>query len=272
VRRRLGALKYTVPLNYWSYGQVLRRLEKHVNQPDWFMEEKLKNPIHTRFVNIITIVLALASITLVTACSQKPTAAENTAQIQAAVDKAVGEAKQQFIADQQAAEKVKQDAAEQAKEQAKEKRKQEETAAVEKKQRVAKQHRAAVKASSEQAMVSRPPEPKAVCANCGVVLSINPVEKEGKGSGLGVVAGGVLGGLLGNQVGNGTGRDLATIAGAVGGAVAGNKIEKNAKKATSYDITVKMDDGEMRTFNQETPANLAIEQKVRIENDTIVKF
>ncbi|MEO6975517.1 MAG: glycine zipper 2TM domain-containing protein [Gallionella sp.] len=236
----------------------------------------MKNPIHKRFVNVITVVLALASITLVTACSQKPTAAENAAQIQAAVDKAVGEAKQQFIADQQAAEKTKQDAAEQAaeqaKEQAKQKRKQEEIAAAEKRQRVAEQHRAAANARSEQVMASRPTESKAVCANCGVVLSINPVEKEGKGSGLGVVAGGVLGGLLGNQVGNGTGRDLATIAGVVGGAVAGNKVEKNAKKATSYDITVKMDDGEMRTFNQATPPDLAIEQKVRIENDAIVKF
>ncbi len=228
----------------------------------------MKNPMHKRFVYIITVVLALASVTLVTGCSQKPTAAENAAQIQAAVDKAVGEARQQLIADQQVAEKAKQDAAEQAKE----KRKQEETAAAEKRQRVAEQRRAAAKAKSKQAMASLPPAPQAVCNNCGVVVSINPVEKEGKGSGLGVVAGGVLGGLLGNQVGNGTGRDLATIAGAVGGAVAGNKIEKNAKKATSYDITVRMDNGEMRTFNQATQPSLEVEQKVRIENDAVMKF
>jgi outer membrane lipoprotein SlyB len=216
----------------------------------------LKNPIPKHSVYIITVVLALASITLVTACSQKPTAAENAAQIQAAVDKAVGEAKQQLIADQQAAEKAKQDAAEQA----------------EKRKRVAEQRRAAATARSEQAMASRPPVSKGICNNCGVVVSINPVEKEGQGSGLGVVAGGLLGGLLGNQVGNGTGRDLATIAGAVGGAVAGNKIEKKAKKATSYDITVRMDNGEMRTFNQATQPSLAIEQKVRIENDAVMKF
>ena len=228
----------------------------------------MKNPIPKHSVYIITVVLALASITLVTACSQKPTAAENAAQIQAAVDKAVGEAKQQLIADQQAAEKAKQDAAEQAKET----RKQEETAAAEKRKRVAEQRRAAATARSEQAMASRPPVSKGICNNCGVVVSINPVEKEGQGSGLGVVAGGLLGGLLGNQVGNGTGRDLATIAGAVGGAVAGNKIEKKAKKATSYDITVRMDNGEMRTFNQATQPSLAIEQKVRIENDAVMKF
>jgi outer membrane lipoprotein SlyB len=233
------------------------------------MEDKLKNTTHKRFVNIITVVLTLASITLVTGCSQKPTAAENAAQIQAAVDKAVGEAKQQFIADQQAAEKAKRDAAAQAEEKHKQ---QEKTAAAEKRQRLAAQRKAAERARAEQARASAAPAKKPVCANCGVVVSINPVEKEGKASGLGVIAGGVLGGLLGHEVGNGTGRDLATIAGAVGGAVAGNKIEKKAKKATSYDIAVRMDDGKMRTFNQAAAPSLAINQKVKIENDTIVKF
>ena len=233
------------------------------------MENILKNPIHKRFASIIAVLLTLASITLVTGCSQKTSAEENAAQIQAAVDKAVGEAKQQFIADQQAAEKAKQDAAAQAEE----KRKQETTVAAENRQRLAEQHKAAERARSQHALASaRTPAHKAVCANCGVVVSINPVETEGQGSGLGVIAGGVLGGLLGNQVGNGSGRDLATIAGAVGGAVAGNKIEKNAKKATSYDITVKMDNGEMRTFNQATAPSLAIDQTVKIENDRVVKF
>jgi len=232
------------------------------------MENKLKNPIHNRFVYIITAVLALASITFVTGCSQKPSADENAAQIQAAVDKAVGEAKQQFIADQQAAEKAKQDATVQAEE----KRKQEEAAATEKRKRVAEQHKAAARARSEQAMARRPPAPKAVCANCGVVVFIKPVETEGQGSGLGVIAGGVLGGLLGHQVGNGSGRDLATVAGAVGGAVAGNKIEKNVKKATSYDITVRLDNGETVKFNQATVPNLAIDQRVKIENGKVVKL
>ncbi|HEY8887072.1 MAG TPA: glycine zipper 2TM domain-containing protein [Gallionella sp.] len=229
----------------------------------------MKNPIHKRFASIIAVLLTLASITLVTGCSQKTSTEENAAQIQTAVDKAVGEAKQQFIADQQVAEKAKQDAAAQAEE----KRKQEATTAAENRQRLAEQHKAAERTRSQHALASaRTPAHKAVCANCGVVISINPVETEGQGSGLGVIAGGVLGGLLGNQVGNGSGRDLATLAGAVGGAVAGNKIEKNAKKATSYDITVKMDNGETRTFNQVTAPSLAIDQTVKIENDRVVKF
>jgi outer membrane lipoprotein SlyB len=226
----------------------------------------LNTPIHKRFTHISASVLVLLSITLATGCSQKPNAEENSAQIQAAVDKAVTEAKQQFIADQQAAEKAKQEAAAQAEK----KRKQE--AAAEKKQRIAEQRKAAEQARAEQARASAAPVKKPVCANCGVVVAITPVETEGQGSGLGVIAGGVLGGLLGHEVGGGTGRDLTTIAGAVGGAVAGNKIEKNAKKATSYDITVRLENGETVKFNQATVPSLAIDERVKIENGRVVKY
>jgi outer membrane lipoprotein SlyB len=228
----------------------------------------LNTPIHKRFTHISASVLVLLSITLATGCSQKPNAEENSAQIQAAVDKAVTEAKQQFIADQQAAEKAKQEATAQAEK----KRKQEAAAAAEKKRRIAEQHKAAERARAEQARASAALVKKSVCANCGVVASITPVETEGKGSGLGVIAGGVLGGLLGNQVGGGTGRDLTTIAGAVGGAIAGNKIEKNAKKTSSYDITVRLDNGETVKFNQVTVPTLAIDERVKIENGQVVKY
>ncbi len=225
-------------------------------------------PIHKRFTHISAGVLILLSITLATGCSQKPSADENAAQIKAAVDKAVAEAKQQFIADQQAADKAKQEAAAQAEK----KRKQEAVAAAEKKRRIAEQRKAAERASAEQARASAAMVKKAVCANCGVVVAITPVETEGQGSGLGVIAGGVLGGLLGHEVGGGSGRDLTTIAGAVGGAVAGNKIEKNAKKATSYDITVRLDNGETVKFNQATVPALALDERVKIENGRVVKY
>lgn len=226
----------------------------------------MKNTTHKRFTRISASLLVLISITLATGCSQKPSAEENSAQIQAAVDKAVAEAKQQFIADQQAAEKAKQEEAAQAEK----KRKQEAAVAAEKKRRIAEQRKAAEKARAEQARAT--PVKKPVCANCGVVVAITPVEKEGEGSGLGVIAGGVLGGLLGHEVGGGTGRDLTTIAGAVGGAVAGNKIEKNAKKTTSYDITVRLDNGETVKFNQATVPTLALDERVKIENGRVVKY
>lgn len=112
---------------------------------------------------------------------------------------------------------------------------------------------------------------KAICANCGVVVSVKTVEVEGAGSGLGVIAGGVAGGLVGHQIGAGTGKDLATVAGVVGGAFAGNKIEKTMKKSNVYDVTVRMENGEARTLRQTTEPGVAAGDKVRIENDHLVK-
>lgn len=112
---------------------------------------------------------------------------------------------------------------------------------------------------------------KPICANCGEVVAVNVVEVAGKGSGLGGVAGAVVGGLVGNQVGDGRGKDVATVVGVVGGAFAGNAIEKNAKKTKRYDIVVRMEDGSERTLSQVTDPMLVNGQKVKIENDVIVK-
>lgn len=87
-----------------------------------------------------------------------------------------------------------------------------------------------------------------VCAVCGSVESVTPVERSAKpaGVGVGTVAGGVLGAVLGNQVGHGNGRAAATILGAVGGGFAGNAIEGKVRRETVYQVGVRMDDGSRR--------------------------
>lgn len=231
----------------------------------------MKTQRHKLLNYIAAALIAMTVLTVMSACSQKPSAEESAAQTQAIIDKAVAEAKQQFLADQ-AAEKAKQDAAAaaQAEEKAKAKAEREDAVAAAKQQRIAEQRAAAKRTVANGAYPPPPPGNIAICANCGVVTSINAVETEGQGSGLGVIAGGLVGGLLGNQVGNGTGRDLTTIAGAVGGAFAGNKIEKNVKKTTGYDIVVRMDSGAQHIFHQATVPSLAIGQRVKIENGTVV--
>lgn len=87
------------------------------------------------------------------------------------------------------------------------------------------------------------------CAGCGKVLSVNVVEKDGEGGPMGMVAGGVAGALLGNQVGKGTGRDIATLAGAAGGAYAGHKIEQKIKSVKRWEVAVRFDTGEEKTFS-----------------------
>ena len=199
-------------------------------------------------LNLISLGLAaLMGMTTLTACSQKPTSEEIAAQVKIALEQEKAKEQEQAHAPESG---KKETAARREAEQAKP---------------VAREHKAM------QSPVEQPVAQKPVCANCGVVLAVNMVEEEGKGSALGVIGGGVVGGLLGNQVGNGTGRDLATLAGAVGGAFAGNAIEKNAKKTKSYHVVVRMDDGSERNYRQASDPGLMRGEKVKIENDTVVK-
>jgi outer membrane lipoprotein SlyB len=102
-----------------------------------------------------------------------------------------------------------------------------------------------------------------LCTNCGTIDPIRVVEQAGQGSGVGMIAGGVLGGLLGHQIGHGSGNTAATIVGAAGGAYAGNHVEKNVKKVARYDVSVRMDDGTLRTVSYEAEPGFRSGDKVR---------
>lgn len=91
------------------------------------------------------------------------------------------------------------------------------------------------------------------CNYCGMVEEVNETSTRAAGSGVGAAGGAVVGGLLGRQVGDGRGRDLATIAGAIGGAVVGNQVEGKVKATKQYDVKVRMNDGEIRTFHTDSP-------------------
>lgn len=110
----------------------------------------------------------------------------------------------------------------------------------------------------------------AACASCGTVQSIHTVELKGSATGLGAVAGGVTGAVVGNQIGRGNGNTAMTLLGAAGGALAGNEIEKNVKKHYSYRVTVRMDDGSFRTVSQSSAPAVAVGERVRVVNGSVV--
>lgn len=111
--------------------------------------------------------------------------------------------------------------------------------------------------------------PARICAECGVIESIQEFNNSGEGSGLGAVGGAVVGGVLGHQVGGGRGKDLATVAGAVGGAVAGNEIEKQVKSTKSYEVTVRFDDGTRRVFSESNPPAWRPGDRIKVVNGVI---
>lgn len=132
----------------------------------------------------------------------------------------------------------------------------------------AAQPRAAAPAAQQRAGQQHAAAP---CATCGVIEAINAVEVKGKTSGVGAVAGGVAGGVLGNQFGHGTGRALLTVGGAAGGAFAGDAIEGNMKKHTAWRVTVRLEDGSVRTLQQSTQPPFAVGDRVRIVNGNAIE-
>lgn len=114
-----------------------------------------------------------------------------------------------------------------------------------------------------------PPAMVSVCNSCGVVEAVEPVQREGKGSGVGVgaVAGGVVGGALGNRMGAGSGKTAMTVLGVVGGGLAGHAIEKKVKTETVYRVKVRMEDGSVRSFTQ--AKTLAVGTHVTVQGQTL---
>jgi outer membrane lipoprotein SlyB len=79
------------------------------------------------------------------------------------------------------------------------------------------------------------------------------------------VAGGVGGAVVGNRIAGNNNRALGGVIGAVGGGLLGNAIEKHQRTSTAYDVTVRMNDGSLRTVRESTSP--AVGEKVRVEAD-----
>lgn len=112
----------------------------------------------------------------------------------------------------------------------------------------AQQRQKSTTQTSQYRTAQSTPAKPAPCYSCGRVDSVQAIQQAAQPSGVGMVAGAVLGGVLGNQVGGGNGRKLATVAGAVGGGYAGNEVEKRTRSTTTYEVRVRMENGEMRSF------------------------
>jgi outer membrane lipoprotein SlyB len=105
-------------------------------------------------------------------------------------------------------------------------------------------------AAAAAAVAPEPVRVAAVCSYCGVVESVQAVQRKGQGTGIGAVAGGVLGAAVANQVGHGNGRAAMTVLGAVGGGLAGNEVEKRARSETVFEVRIRFDDGSVRTLEE----------------------
>lgn len=108
---------------------------------------------------------------------------------------------------------------------------------------------------------------RALCGHCGTVQEVKQEKHKGEGGAVGIVGGAVAGGLLGNQVGGGSGKALATVGGAVAGGYIGNEVQKKVTSKTVWVTKVKMRDGSMRSFEQESKPGWGAGTVVRVNDD-----
>ena len=80
------------------------------------------------------------------------------------------------------------------------------------------------------------------CIDCGVVLAVTEVNVMGHGSGVGAVAGGV----------------------------AGHQIERQARSAKRYDISVRMSDGSVKVLSTDTPPAVRNGERVHVREGRVV--
>lgn len=98
----------------------------------------------------------------------------------------------------------------------------------------------------------------------GVVESVRQVTIEKAPSGVGALAGGVIGGVAGSNVGGGKGATIGSVLGAVAGGVAGQAIEGGVGRKSGLEITVKLDNGELRAITQEADESFKPGERVRL--------
>ncbi|MFZ6758989.1 glycine zipper 2TM domain-containing protein [Undibacterium sp. Ji50W] len=99
----------------------------------------------------------------------------------------------------------------------------------------------------------------------GYVESLREVTIDRGQSGVGTAAGAALGGIAaGSSIGKGNGSLAAGIVGAIAGGVIGQNVEKNATQVRGLEITVKLDNGELRAVTQDADEPFRAGDRVRL--------
>jgi outer membrane lipoprotein SlyB len=98
----------------------------------------------------------------------------------------------------------------------------------------------------------------------GTVESVRNVVIINPESGVGTVSGAALGGLAGSQAGHGSGSAAVGILGAIVGGLIGQRVEANANTRPGFEITVKLDSGELRAVTQAADELFRPGERVRL--------
>lgn len=82
------------------------------------------------------------------------------------------------------------------------------------------------------------------------IEGVRPVLIEGTKSGVGKIAGAAIGGIAGSNIGQGRESIAGAVLGGVAGGVAGDAIEEGMTRTQGMEITVRLENGELRAVVQ----------------------
>ena len=99
----------------------------------------------------------------------------------------------------------------------------------------------------------------------GVVEGVREVMIQGEATGVGTLAGGAIGGVAaGSTIGGGNGAIAAGLLGAILGGVAGSAAENKIAQRRGLEITVRLENGEMRAITQDADEIFRPGDRVRL--------
>lgn len=98
----------------------------------------------------------------------------------------------------------------------------------------------------------------------GTVESVRNIVIVNPDSGVGTMGGAALGGLAGSTVGQGRGSAAASIVGAIAGGILGQRTEANVNNRPGFEITVRLDSGELRAITQAADELFRPGERVRL--------
>jgi outer membrane lipoprotein SlyB len=99
----------------------------------------------------------------------------------------------------------------------------------------------------------------------GVVESVRNVTIDKGKSGVGALGGAALGGIAaGSAIGGGNGALAAGIVGALIGGAAGDRVDQNLSNKPGLEITVRLDNGELRAITQDADEAFRPGERVRL--------
>ena len=98
----------------------------------------------------------------------------------------------------------------------------------------------------------------------GTVESVRSVNIEGTKSPVGTFGGAAVGGIAGSSVGGGRGSAIGAVLGAVAGGLAGSAVEEGVTRKSGLEITVRLDNGDMRAVVQEADEEFKPGERVRL--------